>query len=462
MESCDFILKGDICWSESPESLGTGNYLVCSKGKSAGVFDVLPEKYIGLPLIDYSGRLIIPGLVDMHVHAPQFAFRAMGMDLELLDWLERQAFPEEAKYGDIEYARHAYGLFVENLKRGPNTRIIVYSTIHSPATLLLMDMLEESGLVCMVGKVNMDRNCPDYLREADAASSLAATREWLTACYAGSDSAATEVGDGGINGSSGLKYKNVQPILTPRFIPTCSDELMAGLAGIQKEFSLPFQSHLSENRKEIQWVKELCPKARGYGAAYSDYGLFGGKVPTIMAHCVWSDDREIDLIAERKVFIAHCPQSNTNLSSGIAPIRSFLDAGCTVVLGSDVAGGAHSSIFRAMTDAIQVSKLRKTLLGENTAPLNLEEVFYMGTIAGGTFFEKVRQQSSLQDSPGASGSFESGCDFDALVIDDSDLETPSVLSIRNRLERVVYLSDDRHIQAKYVRGILINTKTDLA
>jgi guanine deaminase len=237
---------------------------------------------------------------------------------------------------------------------------------------------------------------------------------------------------------------------------------MRGLAEIQKEFALPLQSHLSENRKEIEWVKELKPESDGYGAAYRDFDLFGGDVPTVMAHCVWSDEEETALLAEGGVFVAHCPQSNANLSSGIAPVRRFLDAGIPLGLGSDVAGGAHCSIFRAMSDAIQVSKLRRILLGETTKALSLEEAFYLGTAGGGAFFGKAAQTNSslvrpngLADPPGASGSFEPGYDFDALVIDDSELAASSPLSIPERLERVVYLSNDRHIQAKYVRGIAI-------
>ncbi|MCL2880813.1 MAG: amidohydrolase family protein, partial [Treponema sp.] len=263
MNSKNFILKGDICWSTGMRSLGTGNYLVCSDGKSAGVYDSLPREYAGFPMMDYSGRLIIPGLVDLHTHAPQFAFRGLGMDIELLDWLKTHAFPEETKYRDIEYARFAYSLFLENIKKGPNTRMVIFATVHTPATLLLMDMLEESGLVCMVGKVNMDRNSPEYLREESAASSLEATREWLSASFSPGE-------------SSGSRYKNVFPILTPRFIPSCTDALMQGLAAIQKEYKLPVQSHLSENCREIEWVRELCPQSDGYGAAYAGFDLFGG------------------------------------------------------------------------------------------------------------------------------------------------------------------------------------------
>jgi guanine deaminase len=166
-----------------------------------------------------------------------------------------------------------------------------------------------------------------------------------------------------------------------------------------------------------------------------------------MAHCVWSGDDEIRLLADRGVFAAHCPQSNINLSSGIAPVRRLLEAGVPLGLGSDVAGGAHASIFRAMTDAIQVSKLRRVLADQTEKPLTLEEVFYLGTAGGGAFFGKAGGAFF-----GPAGSFDPGYDFDALVINDTALAGPGELSLRDRLERTVYLSDDRHIEAKYVRG----------
>ena len=428
----NFVLKGDICFSKYSDTLSCleKGYLVCINGKVEGVFNKLPESYHSLKIVDYSSCLIIPGLVDLHIHAPQFAIRGLGMDLELLDWLENHAFVEEVKYANSEYAYNAYNAFVEHLKQGPNTRMAVFATIHTKATLILMDLLEKSGLVSMVGKVNMDRNCPPSLREKSASSSIAATEEWLAAC------------------TGNNAYKNTKPILTPRFIPSCSDKLMKKIGELQKKYNLSVQSHLSENRKEIEWVRDLRPESSGYGAAYKDNDLFGSdencNVPTLMAHCTWSDDDEITLMAQRQVYAVHCPQSNTNLSSGIAPVRRFLKAGVPVGLGSDIAGGAHSSIFKAIADSIQVSKLRRVLLDNDEKALSLEEAFYMATVSGGAFFEK----SGL----GASGSFEAGNDFDVLVIDDKNLSPPFELSIKERLERVVYLSDDRNIKAKYVKG----------
>ena len=434
-----FFLKGDIIWSSSLHSLETSenSFLLCINGKSAGVFREIPANHAHLPVKNHSGMLIIPGLTDLHIHAPQFAFRAMGMDMELLDWLNRITFPEEAKYQDIEYARQAYGNFITDIKKGPNTRLCVYATVHVPSTILLMDKLEESGLVSFVGKVSMDRNCPDNLKEDKA---IPAASQWLETFY-------RRQGEG--------LYKNTAPIITPRFIPSCSGNLMKNLAELQRRGGLPLQSHLSENRREVEWVRELCPESENYAAAYADLGLLEG--PTIMAHCVWPSEREMDILAEKGTYIAHCPQSNMNLSSGIAPVRRLLAKGIPMGLGSDVAGGVHTSIFRAMTDAIQVSKLRSFYAAPEEKPLTLEEVFYLGTAGGGSFFGRPVETSSLGKNStlpsfGPAGSFEPGWDFDAIVIDDSKLGGPGRLGIRDRLERAVYLSDERNITGKYVRG----------
>jgi guanine deaminase len=148
----------------------------------------------------------------------------------------------------------------------------------------------------------------------------------------------------------------------------------------------------------------------------------------------------VELMRENGVFVAHCPASNMNLSSGIAPIRKYLDLDMKVGLGSDVAGGHSDSIFRAMTDAIQVSKMYWRHVDQKAKPVTFPEAFYMATRGGGEFFGRV-------------GSFESGYDFDAVVLDDSALAHPQELSVPERLERAVYLGLDSHgIRAKYAAG----------
>ena len=332
-----FVLKGDILWSRTPQDMTIceNQYVVCEDGVCAGVFPTLPERFASLPVHDYTGKLIIPGLVDLHAHAPQYAFRSLGMDLELLDWLDTQTFPQEARYAAPDYARRAYTLFVDDLRRSSTTRAVLFGTLHVDATLTLMGLLEDSGLITRVGKVNMDRNSPDCLREESAAASLAATRQWLDGCR---------------------DFTRSRPILTPRFIPSCSDALMEGLRDLQRETGLPVQSHLSENQGEIAWVSELCPDSTGYGDAYDRFGLFGGDgCPTIMAHCVWSDEAERARMKQNGVFVAHCPQSNVNLSSGIAPVRAFLNEGLSVGLGSDIAGGVHAARHRRHHPGIQAA-----------------------------------------------------------------------------------------------------------
>lgn len=422
MKESALILKGNIIYSKSLNELEICDhgYLVCMEGKVEGIYQTLPFRFGGFPIQDYGDRLIIPGLVDLHVHAPQYSFRGLGMDLELLEWLNTNTFPEEAKYSDLKYAGKAYGIFAENLKRSATTRACIFATIHREAALLLMDMLESTGLCTMVGKVNMDRNSPEYLCETSAEQSAADTLEW-------------------IKDVQHRKYERTKPILTPRFIPSCSDELMEKLKMLQMRYDLPVQSHLSENPEEVAWVQELCPESEFYGDAYDRFGLFGADCRTIMAHCVHSDKREIARMKENGVYIAHCPESNMNLSSGAAPVRTFLENGMHVGLGSDVAAGSTESIFCAMAHAIQASKLRFRMLDNTLKPLTLEEVFYMATKGGGGFFGKV-------------GSLEKGYACDVLVLDDSRLKHPQELDSKSRLERIVYFSDDRELFAKYVEG----------
>ena len=416
-----FALKGTICYSISPQELSItpNSYLICSQGKCAGIFPMLPEKYRGIPCTDYKDDLIIPGLTDLHVHAPQYTFRASGMDLELLDWLNTYAFPQEARYENLEFARSAYSIFAEEMKKSPNTRACIFGTLHVPATELLMELMDKTGLKTMIGKVNMDRNGSPILQETSAEASAQATVTWI---------------EDTLN-----RFENTTPILTPRFTPACTDQLMAKLSQIQKKYHLPMQSHLSENFGEIEWVKELCPSTHFYGEAYHQFQLFGGDCPTIMAHCVHSSEEELALMKKQGVYVAHCPQSNTNLSSGIAPARHYLEAGLHVGLGSDIAGGTSLSILRAMADAIQVSKLYWRLVDSSAKPLTLEEAFYLGTEGGGSFFGKV-------------GSFREGYEFDAVILNSSTIPTPLSLSPKDRLERLVYLSDDRNITGKYVSG----------
>lgn len=421
-----FALKGDLCYAKTPTELETvpDGYAVCVDGESKGVFRELPEAYRGLPVADYSGMLVFPGLVDLHIHAPQYAFRGMGMDMELMEWLQKQTFPEEAKYADLDYASTAYGQFAEAMRNSATTHACIFATRHTEATDLLMTYMEQTGLVSYVGRVNMDQDAPEDLRESSAAQSLSDTERWL---------------------DQADRFQRTKPILTPRFVPCCSAELLEGLGALQARTGLPVQSHLSENPGEVEVVRQLHPDSACYGGVYHRYGLFGRdrqgrEVPTIMAHCVYSAGAELDLLKANGVYAAHCPASNTDLASGIAPVRRFLEAGVRVGLGTDVAGGHSDSILQAACSAVQVSKLYWRLVDQSAKPLTFREAFYLATKGGGSFFGPV-------------GSFEPGYAFSAAVLDDSALRHPFPLTVEQRLERAAYSGLDQYgLRAKYAAG----------
>ena len=413
------ILKGNIIYTKTNNlfNIFENGYVIVQGNLIEGVYDKLPEKYKNISIKDYGTKLIIPGFVDLHTHASQFAIKGIGYDKELIPWLETYTFPEEAKFKDISYATKVYKEFVNELYNEGTTRAVIFATIHTDATEILMNLLEEKGIISYVGKVNMDRNCPDTLKE-NCEDSIKNTTTWVKNCSE--------------------KYKFVKPIITPRFVPSCTSNLMKELGDIAVRDSIPVQSHLSENILEIEWVKELHPECKSYGDTYNKFNLFG-QTKTIMAHCVHLTEDEINTIEENKVLIAHCPTSNVNLSSGIAPISKLLKKNIQIGLGSDIAGGETLSMFAVMACAIRMSKLRKVCFKEDESALTIQEVFYLATKGGGKFFGKV-------------GSFEEGYEFDALVIDDDNLWKVNKGSIEERIEKLVYLGNRKNIIARYVGG----------
>ena len=391
-------------------------YIAVENGRVAGVASNL--KALGCEdaeVTDFGNCLLIPAMNDMHVHAPQVHNQGVAMDLELLPWLQNYTFHEESKYASVEYAERMYRRFLHTQWLFGTMRSVVFGTIHTESTRRLMKLYQEAGMGALVGKVAMNRNCPPELCE-DVEASVAGTEQLIQ-----------EFGS-----ADGL----VRPIITPRFVPSCTPELLKACGELANKYHLPVPSHLSENISEIAWVAELEPESRSYGDAYNRYGLFG-QTPTIMAHCVWTKGEELELMKRNGVMVAHCPTSNFNLSSGLAPIRTLLDKGLPIGLGSDISGGHDLNMFRMLVYAIQVSKMHY-MHDHSKKFLSLSEIFWIATKSAGSFFGKV-------------GSFEPGYDFDALVIDDAVLY-PSEYSLLHRLERFIYVGDDRQIVHRFCRG----------
>lgn len=410
--------QGHILYTKDPDhfEICENGAVIVEDGKVVEVLKTLPENLEALEVFNMGDRLIIPGFVDLHFHAPQFPNLGLGLDKELLPWLEDYTFPEEAKYFDLDYAESVYTRVAKEIWRQGTTRIVLFSSVHKESTELLMSIFDRAGLGAYVGKVNMDRNCPDFLVESTE-DSIKATKAWLEAT---------------IN-----LYPRVKPLITPRFVPTCTSELMRSLGDLAAAYNVPVQTHISENQAEVDWVRELHPESADYAAVYEDHGLLGDK--TILAHCVHNTDAEIEKMAKLGVFAAHCPNANYNLASGIMPVRKFLNAGVKVGLGTDVGAGHKVSIASVMSTAIQASKIAWLNSGRTLAPLSTSEAFYLGTKGGGAYFGKV-------------GSFEPGYEFDALVIDDHRLGVTEGRTLEERLQRFLYIGDDRDIVSRFVSG----------
>jgi guanine deaminase len=399
-------------------------YVAVENGKVTGVStDLAQLDSEGAEVIDFGNKLLIPAMNDMHVHAPQVHNQGVAMDLELLPWLQNYTFPEESKYADVNYAERMYRRFLHTQWLFGTMRSVVFGTVHTESTRKLMNLYKEAGMGALVGKVAMNRNCPDALCED------------VDAYVEGQESLIAEANSSLFTLHSSLPPL-VRPIITPRFVPSCTPDLLNACGELAKKYQLPVQSHLSENTSEIAWVAELEKESTSYGDAYNRYGLFG-QTPTIMAHCVWTNGSELELMKRNRVMVAHCPTSNFNLSSGLAPVRTFLDEGLPIGLGSDISGGHDLNMFRMLVYAIQVSKMHYQQ-DKSKAFLTLPEIFWIATKSAGSFFGKV-------------GSFEPGYEFDALVIDDGVLY-PDEYSLPHRLERFIYLGDDRQIVHRFCRG----------
>ncbi len=412
------ILKGDLVSAPALGALNTveqGCLILDDEGRILGTEKAIPQG-ADAELIDCGHALIMPSFVDMHLHAPQYPMLGMGMDLPLIDWLNTYTFETEARFSDLDFARRTYKRLASDLITNGTTRVCMFSSLHTDATLILMEELERAGVTGYVGKVNMDRNGGAHLQETTEESKRETLR-WLDEC---------------------ARFQYVKPILTPRFTPSCTDELMAWLGSLANERGLYVQSHLSENRSEIAWVKELHPDCAQYWETYAKYGLW--KDHTVMAHCVHSDARECAAMREHGIVVAHCAGSNINLCSGVSPVREMLQQGIWVTLGSDIAGGALLPMYKVVTMSIRASKIKRIETDWSEDFLTVPEAYYLGSTSGHRYF-------------GAQGGFAAGDKLHAIVVDDSDFIEPTrPLSVRERFERAIYMMHRHNIVSVWSEG----------
>ncbi|MCD8512154.1 MAG: guanine deaminase [Nitrincola sp.] len=385
-------------------------------GHYQDLIDTLPPETIRK---DYSGKLIMPGFVDLHTHYPQTEIIA-AYGKQLLDWLNNYTFPTEQKFANYDYAKTVAEIFIEELLRNGTTTAMVFTTVHPNSTEAFFDTAAENRLRMIAGKVMMDRNAPDYLLDTPETSYEESAN--LIETWQGKDRLAYAV--------------------TPRFAPTSSPMQLHYAGRLLTEYpDVYLQSHLAENKDELAWVASLFPNARDYLDAYEQAGLLGPK--SIYAHGIHLSDSACQRLAESGSVLAHCPTSNLFLGSGLFEMSRLQDQGVRFALGTDIGGGTSFSLFSTMAEAYKIQQLQGHSLDPDSA-------FYLATLGGA-------KALSLDH---CIGNFLPGKEADFIVLDPST--TPLMRfriehcqDITEKLFVFAILGDDRLISATYILGNLV-------
>ncbi|KAL4965310.1 chlorohydrolase family protein [Aspergillus stella-maris] len=439
-------------------------------------------------------EFFFPGFIDTHIHAPQYPNSGLFGSSTLLDWLERYTFPLESSMSNLDTARKAYSTVISRTLSHGTTYASYFATIHVDATNLLADLAFEKGQRALVGRVCMDNPhfCPEYYidESEEGLGSTMKTEETISHIH-----------------KIDPEGRLVKPIVTPRFVPTCTPASLTSLGELASRYDPPLhiQTHISENLNEVSLVRDLFPgdDTPTYASVYDKFSLLTPR--TILAHAVHLTPSEQDLIASRDSKISHCPASNSALGSGLAPVRALLEKGITVGLGTDVSGGYSPSILESVRQACLVSRLlrhakkapetkegstalaapksssssesgelveRESETGEKKRKegyevLPVEESLYLATRGG----------AAVVDMPADLGGFEAGMFFDAQLV---RLDPPVSLSLEEpgegkgdspvdifgweswveKVHKWVWTGDDRNVRSVWVGGRLVHRIED--
>lgn len=339
----------------------TGALVIDDNGRisSVGDYNIIIQGLKSFDLIDKSDYYLLPGMIDTHVHLPQFEAKAVGKG-ELLDWLNNYIFPLEEKFADKDFARDKSKQFFDELLKKGTTTASIYSANIQSATEITFEEAEKIGIRAFIGNSLMDFGGESELFKSTEENIKIIeyfTQKWHK------------------------KTNLLHYILTPRFAGSSSAELMKFCSEFSMQNDLLIQTHLSENLSEIQFMLGIYPQNNSYTEIYDTYGILSDK--TLLAHCIHLSDEEIEIIKSRNCSICHCPSSNRFLESGIMPFAKYTDRNINIALGSDVAGGYSVSIFNEAKEAKEMSKLLKVFnKGENHRNVSISEVFFAATLGG--------------------------------------------------------------------------------
>ena len=379
---------------------------------------------------------LLPGFVDLHIHAPQFPQLGQALDVPLEVWLQTHTFPLEARYKDLDYADGVYRTLVRTLLANGTTTAMYFATIHNPASLRLAEICIEMGQRALVGRVAMDLadECPDFYRDASAEESVALTEEFIAA----------------VPGLAGNHTGLVKPVITPRFIPSCSDKALQGLGDMAHRTGAHVQTHCSESDWEHGHVLARCGKTDT--EALAEFGLLGRH--TILAHSNFITDDDMDMIRKRGAGVAHCPLSNVYFSNAVFPLRRALEKGLHVGLGTDISGGPSASLLDSVRMSIAASRMMedgvdaKSQAGERGTPdsrIDFRTAFWLATRGGG----------EALDLP--VGCFTPGNQFDAILVRlPEEYHGHEDAAGDALLQKIVMLATRESIHATFVAGRLVN------
>lgn len=384
MENYSRVFKGTAFTSKSPTEINIlKDYLFCINDKGMIVKVVAPsdQEYEAI-LKTYEnkvqtlkeGQYFLPGFVDLHVHAPQWAQSGTALDIPLYDWLNRYTFPLESRFSDLDFAEKVYKEVVSTLLANGTTTALYFATVHKEASFLLARFCAEKGQRGLVGKVVMDNpdQTSEIYRDTDTQTALKDTEDFIIE----------------VNELAKTTKQGVYPVVTPRFIPSCTDEALKGLGELAAKYDTYVQSHCSESDWEHGYVKDRFQKNDAF--ALHDFGLLGEK--SVMAHCNFLNDDDADLFVKTGTAVCHCPISNAYFANSVIPIAYLHSKRVEIGLGSDISGGFSPSIYDNARQAVISSRMLED--GVNTtlpakergvpnSRITINEAFYFATAGGG-------------------------------------------------------------------------------
>lgn len=448
------LFQGTAFSSTSPKEIQImKDYLFCINQDGMIERIVAPEDAEYQPLLEQyqdtdhfhrlaDGQYFLPGFVDLHVHAPQWAQSGTALDIPLYDWLNTYTFPLESKFSDLDFAKKVYDDVVSTLLANGTTTALYFATVHKEASLLLAKICAEKGQRGLVGKVVMDdpEQNPEYYRDADTSAALVDTEEFIIA----------------VQELAKSTKQGVYPVVTPRFIPSCTDEGLKGLGELAAKYDTYVQSHCSESDWAHGYVKERFNKNDAF--ALHDFGLLRDK--SVMAHCNFLEDPDIDLFAETGTAIAHCPVSNAYFANSVIPVAHIHSKGVEIGLGSDISGGFSPSLFDNIRQAVMSSRMLEDGVNpslpaeERGVPgsrITVHEAFYLATAGGG-------ESLSLPI-----GRIQENYAWDVQVIDTKCKASKLPIyddneDLQDIFQKIMYLVRPEHIREVWVQGEKVHSR----